>query len=970
MRSFYKVYFILFLFILSGDLFARLKKLPPQEGIPLNLGMGYSTDWESFTLGECLTGTPFYDGQNQSILDFESKIEYAELQKQLGLSAGFRYKKGFTTTSASASFLKASKSNSYSVSAVYNGSYKFKDMGLSSPTLTAIGMQLANHPERWSQTCGDYYTVAKSYGGKIFFSIRIDFKSKEAKEKFEFRFKFTSKLVDIGANIDKFKHEFSQNTEVKVSALQLGGDVTKLSNIFHGSSQVNSDDASYAFVKCSFSDFQSCQDVLKNAISYATHDFPKQFKKLEDDPLNQLRPNASLMSVTMAPYSSAGVFVGYSSQMTQQIRVTRQEMEKDFDLVLDQFQRTSSILDNIAIIKSPRQANRLTGMKVALYDHMNKMVDAAEVCLDDPLQCATEYKRVRLSSLGDPSGFHLYPENDFEIGLETYAQYCDFALSPSSTEELSNTVKHMINVAKFSDELTWNNLKNQNFSACYISEQILHDMVRLDLSFDTLSKLYTEKSTELEFEFHNLYAHKISDLSALMTFSHWKELNLADHEIASSSEFAALARLESLELRGNKLFEVIGLLNYPELRYLGLSNNQLLNVEVLIQLPQLKLVDLSNNVEIENCPMAEVNTCLMDDISGNNQLFSIHRPLPMRRWGHASITLKNGNVLVTGGAGDQKAISSELYDDYLGEFKSISSMYRNRYEHRMNLLLDGRVLITGGWSALNAAEIFDPISKKFVLISRPMQHHRADHQGVVLNNGDVLLTGGYQGTHGQFTGLDSTSSAELFEPTQERFIKIPSMKVPRAGHSMTKLPDGRVVIIGGFHPKRGLNSIELFDPVKKSFTFFRSRMVSGRGYHSAHLRPDGKIVIIGGYSEDAEAISSIELFDPYRDKIQKLPFQLNFPRGRHLSVQLDHGGIVLFGGDQKLNPALNDHSDPLAAHLSAEMLDLRIGRSSLLPDSLTFPRVDSTVVAVGRRRLLIVGGQGQVSSITAELFEY
>lgn len=164
--------------------FGKIRKLPPQDGIPLVLGMGYSTDWETFTFGECITGTSFYDGQNQSLLDFKTKIEYEELQKQLGLSAGFRYKKGFTSTSASASFLKASKSNTYSISAVYNGSYKFKDQGLTSPTLTAIGMQLYNKPDQWSKTCGDYYTAAKSYGGKIFFQLELTLNQNRPKRNF------------------------------------------------------------------------------------------------------------------------------------------------------------------------------------------------------------------------------------------------------------------------------------------------------------------------------------------------------------------------------------------------------------------------------------------------------------------------------------------------------------------------------------------------------------------------------------------------------------------------------------------------------------------------------------------------------------------------------------------------------------------------------------------------------------------
>ena len=133
---------------------------------------------------------------------------------------------------------------------------------------------------------------------------------------------------------------------------------------------------------------------------------------------------------------------------------------------------------------------------------------------------------------------------------------------------------------------------------------------------------------------------------------------------------------------------------------------------------------------------------------------------------------------------------------------------------------------------------------------------------------------------------------------------------------------------------------------------------------------NGKIVIIGGYSRDAEALDTIEIFDPYRDKIQRAAFNLNHPRGRHSSLLLEHGGILIVGGDIKLIPALSNNTNPQGAHLSGEMIDMRINRSSVLRDSLAFERIDSSAIQVGRRRVLITGGEGQVQSITAELFEY
>lgn len=967
-----KTLYILLIFIFIQNANALIIDLPPQEGRAPKLGMGYSTDWETFTFGECLTGTPYYDGQNQSYLNFETKIEYKELEKELGFSAGFRYKTGVTTTKASARFLKASKSNSYSVTAIYNGNYRFKDMGMGQPVLTPIGMRLSQNPEQWSKTCGDYYTIMKSYGGKIFFSIRIDFKSEDARKEFEARFSFSSPTTDIVGGFQNFQREFSKKTEVKVMALQLGGDVTKLSQVFHGSTGNGQDDSSFEMVKCSLGDFGDCQKVLKNAISYATHDFPKQFKKLnvEEDPTDQFRPNASLMGVTLAPYTSAGIFVGFSSQMNDTIKVTREDMLREFNEVLNQFQRANSILDNKAIKKSPRQLNQLKSMKANLYDQLEKMAKAAEICLNEPLRCSNQYKKVRLVADDNPNGFKLYANDDFVIDLETYEQYCDFGLSPFSTEELTNTVQHMVNAAKLEDLVVWENMQKQKLDVCYASFKILRGMSRLNLNFDDMVKVSDSHPEHLVFDFPNLYAHRITDLRPIMTFDHWREIDLTNQNISETDQFVSMNRLSSIELRGNNLYDVVGLLQYPNLRYLGLSNNDIMSVDALRNLNHLKLVDIRNNPSVEFCPFAESDRCLLVDISSNNQLFTVHRPLSVRRWGHSSILLNSGDVLITGGAGDRHSKVSEIYNDYYGSFSLISQLKRARYEHRMTLLDSGKVLITGGWSALDSAEVFDPSNQSFQLISRPMNQKRADHQALKLDDGRVLLTGGYIGTNGQFSGLDSTSSAEYYSEKTGKFVGLPSMKVPRAGHSMTKLANGQVVVIGGFHPNQSISSIEVFDPKTNKFRFAPARLKYGRGYHSAHLLDDGQIAIIGGYSNRAEAIDTIEIFNPETNKVTLQKFKMNEKRGRHQSILLSHGGILIIGGDEKLTPAMDNHSDAKHAHVNAEMIDLRLRRSTYLQDNLAFSRVDSSAVKVSRNRVLITGGEGPVSSITAELFEF
>jgi hypothetical protein len=125
-------------------------------------------------------------------------------------------------------------------------------------------------------------------------------------------------------------------------------------------------------------------------------------------------------------------------------------------------------------------------------------------------------------------------------------------------------------------------------------------------------------------------------------------------------------------------------------------------------------------------------------------------------------------------------------------------MAHARYVHRAALLSDGKVLVTGGWggetvySYLSSAEVYDPNSGTFAQVAA-MGAGRGGHTATLLPNGKVLVAGGWNNEH----EVRWLSSAELYDPTGESFAVTGPMAVARTDHTATLLRNGKVLVVGG-----------------------------------------------------------------------------------------------------------------------------------------------------------------------------
>jgi N-acetylneuraminic acid mutarotase len=236
----------------------------------------------------------------------------------------------------------------------------------------------------------------------------------------------------------------------------------------------------------------------------------------------------------------------------------------------------------------------------------------------------------------------------------------------------------------------------------------------------------------------------------------------------------------------------------------------------------------------------------------------------INRSSHASSTLSDGKVLVTGGIfnREKKTASAELYDPSTGNWTRVRDMNVIRFAHISSLLPNGKVLITGGtqdyYSALVYAELYDPITDNWTMTDS-MSQGRFMHTVSVLPNGKVLVTGG--GTMTQDNVIQPLDTCELYDPMTGKWSMTSSMNTARAYHTATVLPNGKVLIVG-CESEYGTTP-ELYDPITGNWTPTADIDIA-QVMHTATLLMNGQVLVAGGeaYSFNYNDSFISQLYDP------------------------------------------------------------------------------------------------------------
>ncbi|NLF02646.1 MAG: hypothetical protein GX601_16895, partial [Anaerolineales bacterium] len=288
------------------------------------------------------------------------------------------------------------------------------------------------------------------------------------------------------------------------------------------------------------------------------------------------------------------------------------------------------------------------------------------------------------------------------------------------------------------------------------------------------------------------------------------------------------------------------------------------------------------------------------------QTWSSAGSLNQARDRHTATLLLDGRVLVVGGWQFGQLQTSEIYDPSVPAWASLTAMSTQRARHAATLLADGRVLVAGGVNNTgtyqNSGAVYNPSNGTWTATGA-MSDHRTNHTLTLLPDNTVLVVGGRD-------ALDSRPSTQIFRANTLMWYSQGDLNAPRHDHTATLLPNGRVLAAGGTYVDSGLpvpsyrSSAEVYDPATGLWSNTGS-MSQARTRHTATLLPDGHVLVAGGYRGGTPTnfyspyVSSVEIYSPATGTFTSTA-GMSTGRADHTATLLPDGRVLVVGGRTKL----------------------------------------------------------------------
>ncbi len=325
------------------------------------------------------------------------------------------------------------------------------------------------------------------------------------------------------------------------------------------------------------------------------------------------------------------------------------------------------------------------------------------------------------------------------------------------------------------------------------------------------------------------------------------------------------------------------------------------------------------------------------------------------RAAHTTTALPSGQLLVAGGMGPHggSLSTAELIDVSAAGVQAIASMTDARAGHTATALPDGRVVLAGGYNGayLPSVEVFDPVRHRFEIMGQLIEG-RSGHTATPLPDGRILIVGGVG------RGWSFLSSAELFDPGTGRSEVVGPLSVSRESHTATPLADGRVLVVGGHRGRRQAMEVyasaELYDPATRRFQA-AGHLTTARHKHDAVRLPDGRVLVIGGADRtDRRYYATTEVFNPVSARFEPGPSMASARyKIQGTSVRLASGDVLVPAGAR-----------------TAELLNQRSFTFRPVPGDFPAAYFFATATPLSTGDVVIVGGYGASNENTGGVWRF
>jgi hypothetical protein len=501
--------------------------------LPL-LGHGYDQETEQ-VLSKVLThkNTPpiVYAGRQESDIQFKHDLSLEDLLAELNVKTSAGISLGIFTINGGVDFVSTVAKSDLTSNVVYIFDVHGKSALLNGVTFVDLAVALikSRHAENMQKYFGSQFISQVDLGGKLLVAVSMNFANKSAKSAFHANFNmdilgFLKANAEGGVRND----ELSASASINVTAKQIGGDPTRLSEIFRDSKS-----GAVPIVQCSLKDLKPCHEMVKAIIHYG-NSFGEQLKNLEYNP-NSVN-GAAILGSGKSDYASHGLFEVEKTATVAELNEIKLRREGLIKTYLQYSMDRKSIEKLLGLEPSVSERVRLETLKKQIEDSISDMLATIDTCFQDPGFCLEREKELKLTS---------YSRS--ELGFDwTFYNYCEFV---KDSLPVLDTVDRIRKVFPDGEHLSCEEIQTQ-----------LEKKKYLDLS-------------------HKPGLKKISDLKPLSGLKGLKKIVLDGNEIHTLAPLESNKDLDTLISRHNAFTQMPELCAFNKLRHLDLEFNPNMNIE-------------------------------------------------------------------------------------------------------------------------------------------------------------------------------------------------------------------------------------------------------------------------------------------------------------------------------------------------------------------------------------------------------